>query len=153
MPELDYNFGSDRSCLTCVKRFTRKRELWPTSHLTDSLPVEGVVRCVTNLSNMSDAWRKRVAARCWVTLEGRRLSLLFGADHVGLTVIELNYCIEQFDTRLNAVDEAQSAVERELDVALLEANIIEATKFRNRVHKARVRAAASLWRVQLVCWT
>ena len=85
--EPDYNFGSDRRCLTCVKRSTRKAELWPPSRLTDSLAVEGVGRCVTNLSNMSDAWRKRIAAHCWVTLEGRRLSLLIGADNVALTVL------------------------------------------------------------------
>ena len=89
MPEPDYNFGSDRRCLTCVKRFTRKVELWPPSRLTESLAVEGVRRCVTNLSNMSDAWRKRIAAHCWVTLEGRRLSLLIGADNVALTVLLL----------------------------------------------------------------
>ena len=58
-----------------------------------------------------------------------------GGCHRALTVIELNYYIEQFERRLNAVDEAQSAVERGLDVALLEADIIEATEFRKRYAK------------------
>ena len=59
-------------------------------------------------------------------------------------VIELNYYIEQFERRLNAVDEAQSAVERGLDVALLKADIIEATEFRNTVREARVHATTRL---------
>ena len=88
------------------------------------------------------ARRTRVAARSWVTRAGRKHYLLIRADTVGLTVIELYY-IEHFDRRLDAVDEALSAVERELDVALLEADINEASDFRDRVglHEACAQAA------------
>ncbi len=76
-----------------------------------------------------------------------------GADNVGLTVIELNYYIEQFDRRLNAVDEAQSAVECELEGALLEADINEATEFRDKVREARVHAATRFAAMRLANYT
>ena len=94
---------------------------------------------------MSDAaWRTSIAARGWATRAGKKLSLLIRADNAGLTVIELNNHIEQFDRRLNAVNEAQSAAERELDVALLEADIDEAPYFRDRVHEAVFRPPQGL---------
>ena len=43
-----------------------------------------------------------------------------------VTFIELKGEVQQFDNRLNALDEAQSAVERKLDVDVLEANMDEA---------------------------
>ena len=92
---------------------------------------------------MPDAARRtRVAARGWATRAGRQLSLLLKADTV--TLIELNYAIEQFDKRLNALDEAQFSVEQEVDVELLEADMDEAADFRDRVHEARIQAATTL---------
>ena len=93
---------------------------------------------------MSDAARKtHVAARGWATRASRKLSLLIRADTI--TFIELNYEVEQLDKRLNALDEAQSAVEQEIDVEYLEADIDKAAEFRDRVDKkARVQAATRL---------
>ena len=60
-----------------------------------------------------------------------------------VTCIELNFEIEQYDNRLNVLDDAQSAVEREID-EYLEADIDEAVVFRDRVLEARVQAATRL---------
>ena len=107
----------------------------------------GVGRCVTVNSavkfNMSDAARKtRVAARGWATRASTKLSVITSTKTV--TSIELNFEIEQYDKRLNALDDAQSAVEREIDVEYLEADIDEAAVFRDRVLEARVQAATRL---------
>ena len=56
----------------------------------------------------------------------------------------MNFEIEQCDKRLNGLDDAQSAVEREIDVEYLEAYIDEAAVFRDRVLEARVQAATRL---------
>ena len=74
--------------------------------------------------------------------------MLIRADNVGLTVIKLNYYIG-----LNAVDEALSAVEREFDVGLLEADNSEATDFRDSVHEASVQAATRLAAMRLANYT
>ncbi len=116
-----------------------KFELWPLFRLTVVVAV-GVGRCVTVNSavnfNMSDAAIKtRVAARGWATRASTTLSVITRTNTV--TCIELNFEIEQYDKRLNA----QSAVEREIDVEYLEADIDEAAVFRDRLLEARVQAA------------
>ena len=107
----------------------------------------GVGRCVTVNSavkfNMSDAARKiRVAARGWATRASTKLSVITRTNTV--TCIKLNFEIEQYDKRLNALDDAQSAVEREIDVEYLEADIDDAAVFRDKVLEARVQAATRL---------
>ena len=57
------------------------------------------------------------------------------------------------DRILNAVDQAQSAVERELDGELLEADIDKATEFRDRVREALVHAATRLVATRLANYT
>ena len=92
---------------------------------------------------MSEAARKtRAAARGWTTRASNKLSMLVRNENT--TFIELNFELEQYDKRLNTLDEAQLAVELELYVQYLDADIDEASEFRDRVHEARVQAAARL---------
>ena len=92
---------------------------------------------------MSEAARNtRAAARGWTTRASNKLSMLVRNENT--TFIELNYELEQYDKRLNTLDEAQLAVELEIDVQYLDADIDEASEFRDRVHEARVQAATRL---------
>ena len=85
---------------------------------------------------------KKRRARGWATRASTKLSVITRTNTV--TCIELNFEIEQYDKRLNALDDAQSAVEREIDVEYLEADIDEAAVFRDKVLEARVQAATRL---------
>ena len=79
------------------------------------------------MSTCSDAARKTlVAVRGWATRASRKLSLII--RDVAITCIELNFEVEKLDKRLNALDEAQLAVEQEIDVEYLEADIDEAAQ-------------------------
>ena len=86
--------------------------------------------------------KTRVAARGWTTRASTKLSVITRTKTV--TCIELNFEIEQYDKRLNALDDVQSAVEREIDVEYLEADIDEAAIFSDKVFEARVQAATRL---------
>ena len=82
----------------------------------------------------------------------RKSFVVFSYD-LALRYPPLHNKIEQFDRRLNAVDKAQSAVEREIDVELPEADIDEAADFRNIVREARVQAATRLVRTSFPMMT
>ena len=81
---------------------------------------------------MSDAIRKRAAARAWVTRSAKALAVectrQWGAtavDRVGLTD-----AMEDFDKRWEALEAAQTYVELSLEADGLEADIEVASEFR-----------------------
>lgn len=82
------------------------------------------------------------AARGWASRSSNALKALL--DRPSLTRLELEDAIEDFDKRLHSVDDAQSAVELELDEENLEAEIDGADEFRRKIRAPRILAAQKL---------
>ena len=116
----------------------------------------GYVPCVGNstvlcccsdvqfIVNMSKAVKTRTAARGWLTRSSKRLETLCGAKVKELDKATLIDAIEEFDKKLNALDEAQSSVELESEETVLEADIEQAADFRDEARVPRVQAARLL---------
>ena len=85
-----------------------------------------------------DPVRVRAAARGWVTRCSKKLQELCATEEVDL--VQLNDAIEEFDARLNVLDNAQSIVELELPDEKLEADIEAAAEFREKSRVPRIAA-------------
>ena len=87
--------------------------------------------------------RKRAAGRGWATRSSNALAALVAKPEV--TIMELEDGIEDFDKRLAALDDAQSAVELGIvEPDKLEDDIKAADQFRRQVRVPRVQAAQKL---------
>ena len=96
--------------------------------------------------NMSAAVRSRTAARGWVTRAGNAIRDLFNQP---VDYFALQTACDEFDMRLNALDNAQSMVELEIAEDLLDGDIEAAANFRNTSQKPRSMAARLLHNQQL----
>ena len=85
-----------------------------------------------------DPVRVRAAARGWVTRCSKKLQELCATEEVDL--VQLNDAIEEFDARLNVLDNAQSIVELELPDEKLEADIKAAAEFREKSRVPHIAA-------------
>ena len=93
------------------------------------------------MSTPSEAVKTRTAARGWATRASNELKLFIDTTGGGaVDFYVLNDLIDQFDQRLNSLDNAQSAVELELDESALEKDIKSAADFRNKVRVPRLAA-------------
>lgn len=120
---------------------------------TDIEPSVGYCNCVSiehywselcALVNMSTAMRARTAARGWLTRSSKKLNTLCSGSLKDLDKAVLTDCIEEFDKRLNALDEAQCNLELELDEADLENDIEESANYRDQARGPRIKAAKLL---------
>ena len=99
-----------------------------------------------NLYSMSVAVRSRTAARGWVTRAGNAIRDLFNQP---VDYFALQTACDEFDMRLNALDNAQSMVELEIAEDLLDGDIEAAANFRNTSREPRLMAARFLHNQQL----
>ena len=88
------------------------------------------------------AFRTRIAARGWVSRVSSKLDNLCRDPNVN--VIELSDAIAEFDIRIDRLDDAQTAVELEIDLGDIENDINNAAAFRDRVRVPRVLSAQLL---------
>ena len=95
---------------------------------------------------MSAAVRSRTAARGWVTRAGNAIRDLFNQP---VDYFALQTACDEFDMRLNALDNAQSMVELEIAEDLLDGDIEAAANFRNTSREPRLMAARFLHNQQL----
>ena len=94
------------------------------------------------MAELTDATRRRTAARGWVTRASNKLTQL--CDQEDCDLVELNDAIDQFDIRLGVLDEAQTAVEWSLPGEQLDADIEEAAGIRDGARAARIRAVRTV---------
>ena len=94
------------------------------------------------MAELTDATRRRTAARGWVTRASNKLTQL--CDQEDCDLVELNDAIDQFDIRLGVLDEAQTAVEWSLPGEQLDADIEEAAGIRDGARAARIRAVRAV---------
>ena len=95
---------------------------------------------------MSAAVRSRTAARGWVTRAGNAIRDLFNQP---VDYFALQTACDEFDMRLNALDNAQSMVELEIAEDLLDGDIEAAANFRNTSREPQLMAAKFLHNQQL----
>ncbi len=87
--------------------------------------------------------RRRTVCRGWVTRSAKALTALVTKPEV--TKVELEDMVDDFDTRLAALDDTQSAVELAiLESDKLEEDIEAADHFRRQVRCSRVQVAEKL---------
>ena len=87
--------------------------------------------------------RTRSAAKGWLSRSAKALATELQQPDV--TCLELEDAIEDFDKRLSAFDDAQSAVELEIeDPKIMEKDIEDADQFRRQVRTYRLQAAQKL---------
>ena len=99
------------------------------------------------VGKMSEEFKKlvrtRTAAEGWVSRSAKALSLLLVESEV--SKLKLEDVIADFDQRLHALDEAQTAVELEFcDTDKMEADIEKADQFRWQMRCCRLQAAQAL---------
>ena len=133
------------SCVTCqpVRLFLSR--VGQSSGDANGSCISDIVTTNCNLSVsviMSEAVRARTAARGWTTRASNKLdSVCKLAELDKETLID---AIEEFDKRIQTLDDAQNNVEIELDEAELLEDISKAADFREKVRKPRIIATKLL---------
>ena len=84
------------------------------------------------------AVRLRASARGWATHASNKLETLLQGDTIDIAAIK--DAIEELDTRISALDAAQTAVEAELPDEQLDQSINEAVDFHDKVRESRIKA-------------
>ena len=87
------------------------------------------------MDNLESVRRTRTAERGWVSRAAKEIDNVCSQD--GVTVIEMEVVLSNFDARLQKLDDIQAAIEQLVDIKDIEQEVMSAADYRESIKAGR----------------